>query len=131
MFGAGKTNSSNLCRKSARVLLRRINFLSCARIAVFRTSRSVFLCPDTLKRLANNAKSILDKSKGGGPSAVVVTPVIDSSSSDLICPRIPEMFAGLGFSLARASRLRLLTNRRPHLQIRELPDPASPRCKKY
>ena len=37
----------------------------------------------------------------GGPASRIVKPVMDSSSSPVICPMIVEMSGGLGLSLTR------------------------------
>jgi hypothetical protein len=46
--------------------VQRIIFSSWARIAALSTSRSVFLCFDSLKRCASASKLIFDRSSAGG-----------------------------------------------------------------
>src|SRR2546425_13284001 len=76
-----RRHAANFAWKSARVLLRRINFSGWARMAALRISRSVFLCLDSLKRLRSASKSIFDKSITGAGFADISTPVIEVFSS--------------------------------------------------
>ncbi len=50
-------------------------------MAAFSTSKSVFLCLDSLNRLRSASKSIFDRSIAGAGLAGMSTPVIEASSS--------------------------------------------------